>query len=629
MSLFKQISILLSIVFTILFLLIVNISFNEIKDSAQKSLYQNIQNSVSNISLSITNANADVSAIKTVLNASFDNGNYEKIVFKDVDEKIIYERTKNEEISQNEIPSWFLNLVNIKEVSSSSTISQNWMVLGTLEIFADREVFYTQMYKIFSSLIVTLVVTFILFLVILALTLKSILKPLLMIKEQSDSILENKFIFQDKLPFTLEFKRVTLSINNMVEKIQNIFEHANEILRRNRELIYIDELTKLYNRNYLVLKTSEFLEENSVNHSGFVISIVLTRIDLLNKKIGYEKVDKLFIEISNIIKGLVFLEEANIIARTKASEFMIVLPRVKENEAEDIAKQLSTKLKNLLINIEDEDIKLYMALCSFKDEKNYSELLTKVDSALRQAKLSSQKDYYYLKSSEVYEVKKNFSKILDLAKENEQFNILYKDVISLDSKDIIYETVSFEIKTKDKTYSYNEFISHAIELNLLEEVYLKVIEKILNLNTSNKKLALEIPNNFIKNLPFEKLRKLFNEQYGLQNIIFEIEEESFVKYSSNSALFIDILKDYDFNIAVYNFMGISEDYNYLNMKKPEYIKVNKNFLKLSENFDALNIINKSLSVKLIVTSINDEEDLNIAKNKNVNFISGKITKHIV
>lgn len=76
-------------------------------------------------------------------------------------------------------------------------------------------------------------------------------------------------------------------------------------------------------------------------------------------------------------------------------------------------------------------------------------------------------------------------------------------------------------------------------------------------------------------------------------------------------------------------MGISEDYNYLNIKKPDYIKINKNFLKISENLDALNFINKSLGVKLVVTSINDEEDLKIVRNKNVNFISGKITEHIV
>ena len=73
MSLFKQVSIVLSIVFAILFVLITAVSFKIIKDSTEKSLYENVQNSVTSISLSITNAGTDISSIKTVINASFDN----------------------------------------------------------------------------------------------------------------------------------------------------------------------------------------------------------------------------------------------------------------------------------------------------------------------------------------------------------------------------------------------------------------------------------------------------------------------------------------------------------------------------------------------------------------------------
>ena len=69
MSLFKQVSIILLFIFVILFTLIMGVSFNIIKDSTQKSLYENVQNSVSSISLSITNAGSDLSSIKTVINA--------------------------------------------------------------------------------------------------------------------------------------------------------------------------------------------------------------------------------------------------------------------------------------------------------------------------------------------------------------------------------------------------------------------------------------------------------------------------------------------------------------------------------------------------------------------------------
>lgn len=628
MSLFRQISILLLVVFTLLFTLILSISFNEIKDSAQKSLYENVQNSVSNISLSITNANADASTIKTVLNASFDNGNYEKIVFKDLSEDVVYERIKKEEL-QNPIPSWFLDFVKIEEVSSSSTVSQGWSVLGSLEVFADRETLYLQLYKIFINLSITLTSLFIFTLVVISLLFRTILKPLVTIKRQSDMALENKFMYQEKIPFTQEFKSVTISINSMVEKIQNMFNHANEILKRNRELLYVDDLTKLYNRNYLVLKTSEYLEENSMNNSGYIISIIITKVDLLNKKIGYDNVDKLFLKAANIIRDETSLQDTNIIARTNAAEFIIILPRINEKDAKNTARQLSMDLHNLLEDILDDEIELFLGVCQYKNEKNHSELLSKIDYTLNQSKVFQGDDYYYLNNSEISEPKKSFREIINLAKEKEEFNILYRDVINLDTKQCEYKTISFEIRNKNKVYSYGEFIGTALELDLLEEIYLKVIEKILRQDSFDTKVAIPIPSDFIVNMPFEKLRKLFEYRNNSRNVIFEIEEESFSKYTFNCIVFLNMLEDYGFNTAIFNFMGISEDYAYLKTKKPEYIKVNQKFLQSLESLDAINMIKNSLGIKIIATSINEEEDLDNLKNKNINLISGKVIENFI
>ena len=44
MSLFKQVSLVLSFIFAILFILITAVSFKIIKDSTEKSLYENLKN---------------------------------------------------------------------------------------------------------------------------------------------------------------------------------------------------------------------------------------------------------------------------------------------------------------------------------------------------------------------------------------------------------------------------------------------------------------------------------------------------------------------------------------------------------------------------------------------------------
>ena len=94
MSLLKQVSIVLGFIFLILFVSIIGLSFNIIKDSSAKSLYENVQNSVTSTSLSITNAGVDEGTIKTVINAAFDNEKKKKIVFKNINDFLIENNKK-------------------------------------------------------------------------------------------------------------------------------------------------------------------------------------------------------------------------------------------------------------------------------------------------------------------------------------------------------------------------------------------------------------------------------------------------------------------------------------------------------------------------------------------------------
>ena len=167
MSLLKQVSIVLGFIFLILFVSIIGLSFNIIKDSSAKSLYENVQNSVTSTSLSITNAGVDEGTIKTVINAAFDNGNYEKIVFKNINDEIVYELKKDLIIS-DEIPHWFINIVDTGEISALASISEGWNVLGVLEIYADRAIYYNQTYSMFIKLLQSLAFSFVVLIIILS-----------------------------------------------------------------------------------------------------------------------------------------------------------------------------------------------------------------------------------------------------------------------------------------------------------------------------------------------------------------------------------------------------------------------------------------------------------------------------
>ncbi|WP_152056384.1 LapD/MoxY N-terminal periplasmic domain-containing protein, partial [Aliarcobacter butzleri] len=326
MSLFKQVSIVLIFIFFILFTLIVGLSFNIMKESTKKSLYENVQNSVTSLSLSITNAGEDESTIKTVINASFDNGNYEKIIFKNMQEEVVYEVQKELKIDED-IPQWFINFVDIEEISALATISNGWNVLGVLEIYGDRAIFYEQTYAIFTKLIVSLLISFAILLVVLFFLFTFILKPLKVINKQAIAVMKNEFILSEKIPFTTEFKSLTLSINSMINKFENMFENTNNVLKLNKELLYVDEITKLNNRKYFILKANEYLDKDNTNNKGFVVIISL-KIDVINKVHGYAKTNEILTNLSSNIKKEFSGDLNSVLARMNGSEFVALIPNI-------------------------------------------------------------------------------------------------------------------------------------------------------------------------------------------------------------------------------------------------------------------------------------------------------------
>lgn len=95
MTLFRQIALLITAIFILLFIIGLTVSFNIIQQTAEKSLYENAQNSATSISLSINSLGSNLGDVQTVVNASFDNGNYEKIIFRNMDNEIKYSRQKD------------------------------------------------------------------------------------------------------------------------------------------------------------------------------------------------------------------------------------------------------------------------------------------------------------------------------------------------------------------------------------------------------------------------------------------------------------------------------------------------------------------------------------------------------
>ena len=617
MSLFKQVSTVLLFIFTILFVLIIAVTFGIIKDSAEKSLYENVQNSVTNLSLSITNSGTEISSIKTVINASFDNGNYEKIIFKDVDDNIVYELKKETNIEENEIPKWFINLVNIEEVSAKSTISNGWNVLGILEIYNDRTLFFEQTYEIFKNLVFSLLISFIVLLIILSYLFNFMLNPLKTIKKQAESVMKNEFILEEKVPFTSEFKSLTLNINSMIIKFENMFENTNNVLKQNKELLYFDEITKLNNRKYFMLKANDYLDKNNPNNKGFILAFSL-QMDNINKTFGYIHTNEILHKLATLFKNS-FENNSNLIARMNGSEFVILIPNIDENRV----KSLANIFLDEVYKIENLEDKINSGICKYANEENLKNLLIKIDYVISQSKLHTEKEVYFLNNVEKYKAKEEWIKIINSSLKEDNFVLIYKDIIDLKSKKVSFKTIDFELNYQNDKLSYQSFMASVLQLNKLNDIYLHIINKILKIKTNiDEKVSIQIPHFFVEDLNnYLYLKEILEKNRG-KNLIFEIEEESLNKNFSNTLMYIKLFKEFDFEFAVYNFIANSDDYSYLKELKPLYIKMSNYFLTESiQSLNILKILTQSLDIKLIATLVDENIDFSQLEELGINAVA--------
>ncbi len=634
MTLYRQIAILVSCIFLILLGTILMVSFKIVKDSAQKELYENAQNSVSSLSISIGSTDITQGSLETMINASFDNGNYERITFVDIENNIVYERTK--EIKTVNIPAWFEKLVAFDVPIAKAKLSSGWQVIGTLEILNNRSITYFQLYNIMMSMMMYLGLACIVFLLILSYIFHVILRPLLEIEKQAQAVMQNEFVIQEKLPWTQEFKVVILSINAMVRKFESIFKTASETLSENKELLYNDAVMKIANRRYFILKATEYLTDENGKNYGTTIILSIKKADGLNQVLGYKNTDKFLFEFAQFLKQLVETYNDSIVCRVNGTEIIIMLPEVYMKDVKNLTSDILTYMNQKLeeLELDKAEFGLDIGVCEYEAQHNISELFSLIDYALAQAKLLPQGQYYELLNNKVAIAKERWRQIILDGFKNDSFEIMYRKVIDVKNKNKRHNVVSFALNSDNESYFYGTLIAPVVELGMVQDVYMYVIKKVLlsSNNQNNVPLTIQISSKFLEDKDtYGKLKTLLKETRNKINneIIFEIPESVINNHFESSMLFIKLFKEYGFGFGINSFMAYSEDYQYLKEVKPIFVKADKQYiLDAQQNINVLKIVLDSLGIEFIATGVNELSEIEELNKKGISVVAGMVVDKI-
>jgi len=469
-----------------------------------------------------------------------------------------------------------------------------------------------------------------------------ILKPLKEIQGQAEAITRNEFVLQEKMPYTTEFREVVRGMNMMVKKVEYIFIKGGEALKRNQELLYLDPITKLYNRRYLMLKLPDVVAlENKIN-GGTIMFAAMKGAELFNQTLGREEADKMFEKLGEIFLDLCEEVEDAIAARVNGTEFTIVLPNCEAGDSINIANTIHEKYEALLVanRLQKESVTLDIGMYRYRPSVQISDLLIRADDALTHAKTDEfSNTYIYEDKNDDHAMgKEQWREIIEDSITQKHVSLKFWPMMETRIMKVSHNVMTFTIDDKrSKHYFYGDFIAPAINLGLVSKIYIVALAKLITNNhheLDNTLCSVRLSSEFIKDaLAFEALESLL-KHYGKVlrfKLSFEISDNFVVRNPMLVKRFIELFKIYGCGFGINSFTSESDDFAYLKVFNPDFIKADASFLldQTKDSMSALEVITDSLGIEIIATFVQTKEELTALSALHINKVQGPITDSII
>ena len=626
MSLFKQLSIMLTLFLGVILISVMVLNFKSATEFVQNQLYTDAKNTVHSLGLSLSKvADAkDASTMETMINAIFDSGYHQKIILTDLDGKVIYSRVNDMRVS--DVPQWFINNVPIHNVSAKSDIMIGWIRFGTLEVSGHTGNAYRQLYSVFIDLVKTFLilgsVVFIVLYILLSLSLKSLVR----IRNQAKAIIDNEFIIETKIPFTTEFRSVTSAMNAMVTKVKDIFDRENETLSRYHELLYRDTETKLYNRRYLVATLPDYFALSS----GTYVLFSFDDLDRLKREMGYEP----YSEIINFFTkqlNLIFEGIPNtLIARLNESDFFTVVPMDEVNEIRKQVKQLMDEVKGKINSSNQGSINYVNISCAIGEYGEYDtvkSLFSRADYVVTRAKVEGNFTISVCDkcSDDLMPSREEWRSELIQSLEESRILLASQKVIQRDGIEdsTLHEEIFLRLKDRNGTiHSAAYFIPVATSLGIVESLDRYMIEKVINDISSGLltgSVALNLSADFVKkydNVEWLKNKLEIFHRDNKKVLWFEVTNMIALYELEAVHSICSVVKAFGDQFGIDHFVMPQKGASYLQIIRPDYVKSNSTYLEdilgNRESGDAreslMNIVT-SLGITIIAIAIEDGEQI--------------------
>ncbi len=626
MSLKSLFTLTLSLLLLIILSVVFTLNIKNIQHFLENQVYSTSQDTVYSLAMSLSKIDEKNSLedVELVINSIFDSGYYEYIRYYDLNNNIIYEASLP--VVVKDIPQWYIDLVPLNLSEATGNVNSSWSIKGSLSIKGHLGYAYYELYKNFKSLLAVFSIIALISIVALIIIINTLLFSLNRIKNQANSISEHKFIIEKESLFISEFNILTQAMNKMVAKVESIFKSEVETFQHYQDILYRDDETALPNKKYFMLKLKEILEDDSKN-IGYLAIISIDGLEKIKKENSYElykkSLDKFIMSIPKALRS------NNLLSRISENELAILFNTHNLNEIQNYFDDLQTafNLSTSEVKTREKLLCFNVGVAPYLVNDQVNEALSRVDYALSRSKLHG------CNIIDIYKNNDHAKKLIMLGKNSwkEIFNKIFSEnrivlasqsTLNSETDTIFHDEFLLRIREEDHSlHSAAFYLPMANTLGLISKFDNVVIKQVLqNINTYSNAVAINISSDFVlKSLYFLELRNRLSK-LRLSNpatLHFESSENDILQELDSFIEFSEMIHAHNQLFGIDRFTGI-DNIGYIERLRPDYIKINVNFIL--ESFESnraivktLDVLSKTMGIILIITAVENKEQLNRLK----------------
>ena len=578
MSLFKQLLLLISVFFLILFSVNFTLSINTIKTYLEVESQGHAQDTATSLGLSLSPHITDTTdpIIKTLVSAIFDSGYYQEIRLVDANDKELISLSNDKGVEG--VPGWFIDYLPMSPMTAESEISSNWLRSGVVYVTINPSFAYSKLYKqaktsFFYSLI-TLVVSIGLLMLLLRITLASLKR----INECAIHISEGHFETIENLPWITEIKNITISINAMSRKIKNSITALNNKLDGMGAKLLRDDLSGLYKKS--VFDTDMMNLMMAYSPAYLMIIKVDSLPDLMIDR-GNEAIDQLLQAVANTLKQAAERYPETLIKSYHfyGGEFAMLINNGDSKQIEAIAKALS----NDFLELGKKQLKADLAHIGVAPVNPVCTPKMMLDSAYEAYELARLigVNSYYLRTDD------NFAKDIREWKElvfncidNADYSLSYAgQITSFQTGQLLMEETFIQVRDKNsQLVAIGPFIAMAEKLakivDLDKTVISQVLAHILSIPIAHA-IAVNLSIDTIKNIGFRLwLEKLFKKNpFVTRQLVFSFSAYAVAKEPEICLDFIEVIHQWGGRVMIKRFESQSMSLEITKKLNPDFIRL--------------------------------------------------------